>query len=390
MMQFLPTEELELRQSKLQKLIKESGYDALLISSNANIYYVSGMVFAGYAYVPAEGQTQFLIRRPVGIEDKNVTYIRKPEQIIEAITTAGLEAPKRLAMECDRTSFSIAERLAKATAQDEILNGSAILAKARSVKTDYEIDQLKRSGILHDEAYKHIESIYEEGMTDYEFQIEMERHLRLNGCLGIFRISGETMELFMGNVLAGDNADNPTPYDFAMGGEGMSQSLPIGCNGSIINPGNSVMVDMNGNFTGYMTDMTRTFYVGHISNLARQAHQLSINIHNRLKEAIVPGFSAAEAYKIAEEMVKEAGMDDYFMGHNQKAGFIGHGVGIEVNELPVLAPRSKDIFEKGNVIAIEPKFVIPGTGAVGIENTYVVTDEGLEQITNFPEELTEL
>ena len=89
-------------------------------------------------------------------------------------------------------------------------------------------------------------------------------------------------------------------------------------------------------------------------------------------------------------MVKEAGMDDYFMGHNQKAGFIGHGVGIEVNELPVLAPRSKDIFEKGNVIAIEPKFVIPGTGAVGIENTYVVTDEGLEQITNFPEELTEL
>ena len=390
MMQFLPTEELELRQSKLQKLIKESDYDALLISSNANIYYISGMVFAGYVYVPAEGQTQFLIRRPVGIEGKNVAYIRKPEQIIETITAAGLEAPKRLAIECVRTSFSIVQRLAKATAQNEILNGSRILAKARSVKTDYEIAQLKRSGILHDEAYKHIESIYEEGMTDYEFQIEMERHLRLNGCLGVFRISGETMEIFMGNLLAGDNADNPTPYDFAMGGEGMNQSLPIGCNGTIINPGNSVMVDMNGNFTGYMTDMTRTFYIGHIADLAQQAHQLSIDIHNRLKAAIVPGFSAAEAYKIAEEMVKEAGMDDYFMGHKQKAGFIGHGVGIEVNELPVLAPRSKDIFEAGNVIAIEPKFVIPGTGAVGIENTYVVTASGLEQITNFPEELTEL
>ena len=78
------------------------------------------------------------------------------------------------------------------------------------------------------------------------------------------------------------------------------------------------------------------------------------------------------------------------MGHRQQAGFIGHGVGIEVNEWPVIAPRSRHIIEKGNVIAIEPKFVIPGVGAVGIENTYVVTEEGLECMTNFPEEITQL
>ena len=99
---------------------------------------------------------------------------------------------------------------------------------------------------------------------------------------------------------------------------------------------------------------------------------------------------AKEAYEYAKKMVDDAGFADYFMGHRQKAGFIGHGVGIEVNELPVIAPRSKDVFKKNNVIALEPKFVIPGTGAVGVENTYIVGDNGLECITNFPEELAEL
>ena len=76
------------------------------------------------------------------------------------------------------------------------------------------------------------------------------------------------------------------------------------------------------------------------------------------------------------------------MGHRQHAGFVGHGVGIEINELPVIAPRSRDILAAGNVIALEPKFVIPGVGAVGIENTYRVTDSGpMERLTDAPEEI---
>ena len=89
-------------------------------------------------------------------------------------------------------------------------------------------------------------------------------------------------------------------------------------------------------------------------------------------------------------MANHAGLSDYFMGHRQKAGFIGHGVGIEINEAPVLAPRSRDILAEGMVFALEPKFVIPGTGALGIENTYVVTADGVEKLTIFEEELISL
>lgn len=150
------------------------------------------------------------------------------------------------------------------------------------------------------------------------------------------------------------------------------------------------MVDLCGNFTGYMTDMSRVFSLGRISELAVKAHECSRDICRMIARSGLPGTPAAELYHAAEELVKERGLRDYFMGHRQQAGFIGHGVGIQVNELPVIAPRSRDIIAEHNVVALEPKFVIPGTGPVGVENTYIVTSAGWECITNAPEEIIPL
>lgn len=379
-------EEMARRTSRIATMLKAQGIDAILVTDNANLYYTAGRVFNGYTYINANGETTYFVRRPVGLTGDNVRYIRKPEQITEMLEAK----PGVLAMELDVTPYSTVERLAKVFDGARIVNGSAIMRRARSVKTDYEIEQLTKSGIHHTMAYSRIPRIYKGGMTDVELQVEIERLLRNEGCLGQFRISGGSMELFMGNLLTGDNADNPTPYDFAMGGAGLDPSLPVGCNGSEIVPGSTVMVDMCGNFTGYMTDMTRVFYVGRLDETAGKAHELSIAIHHRLAAEFHAGSEAKRMYEVAVEMVEEAGLADLFMGHVQKAGFIGHGVGIEVNETPVLAPRSRDILEEGNVIAIEPKFVIPHVGAVGIENTYIVRDDRLECITNAPEEISEL
>ena len=147
------------------------------------------------------------------------------------------------------------------------------------------------------------------------------------------------------------------------------------------------MVDANGNYTGYMTDMTRTFAAEPLSDQAMRAHRCSIEICRRAEAMAKPGTEASAIFHMAEETAREADLHNYFMGHRQKAGFVGHGVGIEINELPVIAPRSTYRLEKGNVIALEPKFVIPQVGAVGIENTYVVTDNGLQCLTNAPEQI---
>lgn len=382
--------ELKLRWNKIQQNMSDVHADGLLICDNVNLYYVSGRIFRGYCYIPVKREPIFFVRRPLGLNGTQVVYIRKPEEIGEYLQKNGIAFPDKLLLESDSISYSDYKRYETIFTPKEILNGTALLRRCRSIKTPYEIDLIRRSGELHAKAYETIPSLYRKGMTDVEFSIELEHECRKLGSLGIFRIFGQSMEIFMGSVLAGDNADTPSPYDFAMGGAGLDVSLPVGCNGTVLTEGMSLMVDMGGNFTGYMTDMTRTYAIGSVQELALKAHETSIAIHQAIAAKARPGVAAKDLYELAAEMANHAGLSDYFMGHRQKAGFIGHGVGIEINEAPVLAPRSRDILAEGMVFALEPKFVIPGTGALGIENTYVVTADGVEKLTIFEEELISL
>ena len=376
---FLP--EVRGRWNRLQQKLQSEGADGLWISSNVNIYYLSGRVFSGYIYLPAEGDACFFVRRPVGLAGDRVFYIRKPEDVPALLAGIGVTMPRVLMLESDSISYGEYQRYAKVFANSEVRNGSVLLRATRAVKTDYELSQLRASGERHAEVYRTIPALYRPGMTDLELSVEIERASRLRGSLGIFRIAGQSMEIFAGSVLAGDNADAPSPYDFAMGGGGLDRSLPVGCDGTLLSSGMSVMVDMGGNFTGYMTDMTRVFSVGHLSDEAYRAHEVALAMQREMTAMVRPGVAAAELYNLCLDMAKSAGLGEYFMGHRQQAGFVGHGVGIEINEAPVLAPRSKDILSEGMVFAFEPKFVIPGTGAVGIENTFAVTSNGVEKLT---------
>lgn len=386
----IPAEEAALRHGKLQRMLRESGADGLLVSDNATLFYLSGRVYAGYAYVPAEGEVAWFVRRPVGLVGSGVEYIRKPEDIPGLFQKNGIVPPKVLALEFDLAPYSLICRLSALFDGARATDGSAMLRRARSVKTPLEVELMRQSGIRHEAVYRKIPGLFETGMTDHEFQVEIERVSRLEGCLGMFRISGGSMEIFMGNVLCGRNADVPTPYDFAMGGGGLNPSLPVGASGEAITEGTTVMVDLNGDFTGYMTDMTRVYSLGKIPELAKECHQCSLDICRLFEREALPGVEAKELYRMIAALVEERGLERYFMGHRQHAGFVGHGIGIEINELPVIAPRSRDILEADNMIALEPKFVIPETGAVGIENTYRITPGGAEKLTNAPEEIIPL
>lgn len=384
-----PEEHLE-RLQRLQQAMQQLKVDSLLISDNANLFYLTGRVYAGYAFVPAVGEPMWFVRRPVDLTGGGVTYIRKPEDMPAHIQSAQIDLPRRLGLELDILPYNQAIRLGSAFEGAEVADISALLKQLRSVKTDYEVEQMRRSGVCHERVYRRIPGLYRSGMTDLELQIEIERVSRLEGCLGMFRISGQSMEIYMGNVLTGKNADEPAPYDFAMGGRGLHPSIPGGASGEIIKPHKAVMIDLNGNFTGYMTDMTRVFAVDKLPQEAIDAHQCSIEICRMFEREALPGVEARVLYERAVEIVRSHNLERHFMGHRQHAGFIGHGVGIEVNEWPVIAPRSRQILEANNTIALEPKFVLPEVGAVGIENTYLITSEGAQSLTNAPEEIVQL
>ncbi|MDO4319472.1 MAG: Xaa-Pro peptidase family protein [Bacteroidales bacterium] len=390
-LQLLPAAELDRRIARMTGIMRRAGVDAVLIGDNANLFYLTGRVFCGYIYIDANGGVSYLVRRPGHLLGGDVLHIRKIEDIASLIAGRHPDAAV-VGLELDALSWTTVSRISAMLGDKvAVANASDIMRRTRAVKTDAEIALMRASGVKQTQVYNAIPHLYQDGMTDIELQIEIERALRLGGCLGQFRTAGQTMELYMGSVLTGDNADAPSPYDFAMGGAGLHPSLPVGANGSIIKPHRPVMIDMNGNFTGYMTDMTRCYVVDSAAAEAVRLNRLSADICAAVADAARPGAKASDLYNIALTMAEAAGAGEWFMGHRYHAGFVGHGVGIEVNELPVLAPRSRDVLEAGNTIAVEPKFVVPGLGAVGIENTYVVCADGpARRITDASEEIISL
>ncbi|MGI6572696.1 MAG: M24 family metallopeptidase [Fermentimonas sp.] len=451
-----PWHEAASRVEKVQQTLVERQADACLITSTVNKYYLTGVIFDGYLYILPEGDPLFFVKRPLNLlEEQNSgrkqsmwaeqakpdrqgkrneqvkpdrqgepvneerphrrgKTIRKPEQIPDLLRALDLPQPERVLIEADQMSFNAVSRLQAALGMPEMGNISGEMRKIRAIKSEYELEQVRASARVHTKVYETIPTLYRKGMTDLELQVEVERQMRLHGSVGIFRSFGENMDIFMGSMLTGDNAQAPSPYDYALGGAGISPLLPIGANGTVLKPGTTLMVDMAGNYGPYMDDMSRTFVIEQAPDLAYRAHQVSIEIHRAIVENSRVGTLCSDLYHLADKMVKESGLSPYFMGTVQQARFIGHGVGLEINEPPVLAPRSRDLLEAGMVIALEPKFVLPGIGAVGIENTYIVQEgkqesrwgserkderendqdgkqtSWLENITFFPEEMVVL
>ena len=383
--------ELKLRRDKIRALMAQQGIDAALITCNVNLIYTYGRVVSGYLYLPLNAPARLFIKRPNDIEGEHIHPSRKPEQITGLLKECGLPLPVKLMLEGDELPFTEYNRLAACFPETEVVScGTALIRQARSIKTPIEIEMFRRSGIAHAKAYEQIPSVYQPGMTDRQLSVEIERLMRLEGCLGIFRVFGQSMEIFMGSLLAGDNAAVPSPYDFALGGKGLDPSLPGGVSGTLLQAGQCFMVDMGGNFYGYMGDMSRVFSIGKLPEQAYAAHQTCLETQEEIVAMAKPGTVCEDMYNKAIEIVTKAGFADYFMGVDQKAKFIGHGIGLEINEMPVLAPRMKQELEPGMVFALEPKIVLPGIGPVGIENSWAVTTDGLEKLTLCKEEIIEL
>ncbi|MFA6750968.1 MAG: Xaa-Pro peptidase family protein [Fermentimonas sp.] len=383
----LTKEESNLKFEKIQNILRKKDSDACIITSSVNQYWLCGFIFDGYLYITADRDPILFVKRPSDLDDERIIYIRKPEQILGLLQEARLPLPKRILIEADQLTLNAANRLQAALNMPELLNISDKIRKIRSVKSEYELNQMRECAKIHSEVYQLIPALYRKGMSDLQLQIEIEREMRLRGSVGIFRSFGENMDIFMGSILAGDNAQAASPYDYALGGEGITPLLPLGANGTPLKPGTTVMVDMAGNYRPYMDDMTRTFAIEHAPDIAYKAHEVSIEIHNAVKKQAKAGTLCSDIYSLAEEIVISNELQPYFMGTVQQAKFIGHGVGLEINEPPVITPRSKDTLLSGMTIALEPKFVLPGIGAVGIENTYIVHDEELENITQCEEKI---
>ena len=174
--------ELKLRRDKIRALMVQQDIDAALITCNVNLIYTYGRVVSGYLYLPLNAHA----RCTNDIEGEHIHSIRKPEQISELLKEYGLPLPTKLMLEGDELPFTEYNRLAACFPEAEVVPcGTALIRQARSIKTPMEIELFRRSGAAHAKAYEQIPSVYQPGMTDRQLSIEIERLMRLEGCLGL-------------------------------------------------------------------------------------------------------------------------------------------------------------------------------------------------------------
>ncbi|MBC7323860.1 MAG: M24 family peptidase [Moorella sp. (in: Bacteria)] len=258
---------------------------------------------------------------------------------------------------------------------------SKVLRTQRMVKSGPELEALRFAADKHAAVFKHIGSIIRPGMTELEIAAEFEGYARRLGHPNTKRFRGQEQGMSSGLVAAGANAAMVSCYDLPLAGSGLTPLYPMGPSRHRWERGEPLLIDYAGIYGDYTVDQTRIYLDDMVAPVLRKAQEISLQISARVAEKARPGVTAGELYELAARLAEGAGLGEHFMGYERRPSYIGHGVGLELNEWPVIARGSRLVLAAGMAFALEPKFVFPGLGSAGIEDTYVVTADGALKLT---------
>ncbi|MFC5406899.1 M24 family metallopeptidase [Cohnella soli] len=401
-----PREEWLNRRLKLQQMMKSQGLSGCLVTQNVGIYYYTGSMQTGYLFVPAVEESTYYVRRSVAraLSESNVkvaelgsfrNFGRQLEAdypelfgatVSEGSLPSSFSSVPLIGTDLDVMPTQLYFRLTEAVPQAKLTDASGLLRQARSVKTPYEIARIERAAEAVAQALDVGCERLHEGMTELELMATIERELRSHGHIGLMRMRGYNQEIMTGVVAAGDAAAEPTYFDGPTGGRGLSPAAPQSASLRPIGRNEPILIDIGCCIDGYVIDQTRTAVIGELSPELRAAYETAEAIIRRAEQELKPGAIPEQIYAEALMMAEAAGLSSNFMGYGRdQVKFLGHGIGLEIDEWPVLAKGFRDPLEAGMTIAVEPKFTFPGVGVVGIENTYVITETGCRALTVSPE-----
>lgn len=382
-----PPEELQRRIQALQRRLAALEVDAALIAQNADLFYFAGSMQSGVLVVPVAGRPAYGVRRVLERARRESAleqivpldgYRELPGLLGQALGRAA----RRLGMELDVLPVLVRDRFAAALGAVEIVDVSPAIRLVRSVKSAYEVQRIRASAQLAERMLRAGLEHLREGVTEIELSGRVEAAARREGHQGITRVRGWNQEVYWGHILSGEAAAVPSFPDLPLAGEGLGAAVPYGPGRRRIVAGEPVIFDYTAGLDGYICDQTRTLVIGVLPDRLRRAHDAAVEILRDVQAAIRPGATPRDLYRLALDRARRLGHAEWFMGCGPlRARYVGHGVGLELDEWPVLADGFTDPLEPGQVFCVEPKMVLPGEGAVGIEDEFVVTPDGAERLT---------
>jgi len=389
-----PASELQDRINKFQKILQDKEIAGSLIIQKTDLFYFSGTSQQGWLYVPAEGKPLLMIfkefnRARVESSLEQVISLVSPKKIPEALAEGGYELPKTLGMELDVLPVNLYSLYQTIFSHTKIVDVSVDIRLIRAVKSSYELDLIKQAAKYSDQVAAKVVEFLQVGKSEVALAGELEGYARSLGHQGIVRMRLWGSELFYGHLLSGPAAAVPSYLASPTGGEGVSPLIGQGAGFKTIARDETILFDYVFGWKGYLSDHTRIFCIGSLPDELLKAHDFMLEIQEETKAVGVPGAVTGDIYEQMVSLAADRGIAENFMGAGErKIRFTGHGIGLELDEFPFLAKGQKMELEKGMIIALEPKAILPGKGVVGIENTHVVTEQGLEPLTKISDKIT--
>jgi len=394
-MLYTPKSEIVTRIQALQKKLEQAEVDGALIIHHTNFFYLSGTSQGGHLFVPRSGKPLLMIRKSFDracqespIED--IFDVKSLKAIPELLQEKGYRFGT-LGLELDVIPYNTWLFYKKVFNETDFIDISGPIKQIRAIKSAYEIQLLQNSCAVIDEVFSEVPSMIREGMSEIELASLFEAGMRRRGYGGCSKMRTFNQDFFLGNINTGTSGATPTYFDGPVGGSGLTPANnPHGAGWKTIGRDEIIFIDYTCVVNGYTADCARMFVLGDLPEKMYKAHAASLKIQEALVAMMRPGVSCEAVYAKSLAMAEEIGLQDSFMGIGKdKVRFVGHGLGLELDEFPIFAQGLKMPLAAGMTFALEPKFVFP-EGAIGIENTFVLHEDGPQAMTHAPEHIVRL
>lgn len=392
MYRLTPKEEVSGRIRALRERLSGAGVAAAFIVQNADLYYFSGSIQQGVLVVPAAGDPVYFVRK-VYERALGESAVERIEKIAGAKDIPAYFAKKGIAFdsvgfEMDVMPVLTYNKFAGLFPGAAAVDISREIREIRAVKGPSEIEALKGCGRKLVGLLSGARGDIRPGLTEKELGGILQGRAIGAGHTTITRMRAWNQEVGLGCVISGPDSALPSYADFPTAGKGSCPYVPVGQGHRSIGPNEPVIVDLMWAENGYLVDMARTYACGKLAPKLAMAHEMAVKILRNIESAVRPGAAAGDLYDIGLEMASHSPFAANFMGApGYNVRFVGHGIGIESDELPFVGKGSRMALAPGMAFALEPKFVFPGEGAVGLENSYLVTETGFEKLTPMEEEI---
>lgn len=360
---------MDARYDELKKILDSSGLDALLITKRANQRYLEG--FTGdECFLLASGRENFIIAdsryTEMAENECRTAHIRPHRSPFPPLgeVMAGIAAEmgwRRIGFEGDHIKWGLHEEISDVLTKAgvEFVPGDASTERLRAVKDDAEIRETEAACGIADRALEALLPMIRPGVSELDMVVELDYRLKKEGADDV---SFDTIVLF---------------------GARSSQPHATPSRDAKLTAGDFVLIDYGAARNGYRSDTTRTFVCGRASDEQRRAYETLLRAQRECVAMIAPGANGRDVTERAITRITDAGFPAFSHG-------LGHGVGLEIHELPTLRQSADSILEPGMILTVEPGTYRPGWGGIRIEDTVLVTDEGHRVLTHFKKELIEL